>query len=275
MQEKPIMKLNLQNPLAFFDLETTGINVVKDRIVEICIIKIMPDGSSITKHDVINPTIPIPKEVTEIHGISDKDVADKPTFAQVAQDYSSFLEKCDMAGFNSNKFDVPLLAEEFARAGIDFEIKGRQFIDIQNIFHKMEPRNLSAAYKFYCNKDLENAHTAEADTRATYEIMLAQIQRYQDVDYKDKDGNVSKPVQNDVKKLSEFSFYNKNADLVGQIIFDKNNVEVFNFGKNKGKSVESVFKAEPQYYDWMMKSDFPNYTKKVITAIRLRALSTK
>lgn len=269
------MKLNLQNPLAFFDLETTGINVVKDRIVEIYIIKIMPDGSSIAKHDVINPTIPIPKEVTEIHGISDKDVADKPTFAQVAQDYSSFLEKCDMAGFNSNKFDVPLLAEEFARAGIDFEIKGRQFIDIQNIFHKMEPRNLSAAYKFYCNKDLENAHTAEADTRATYEIMLAQIQRYQDVDYKDKDGNVSKPVQNDVKKLSEFSFYNKNADLVGQIIFDKNNVEVFNFGKNKGKSVESVFKAEPQYYDWMMKSDFPNYTKKVITAIRLRALSTK
>ncbi|MDD2412928.1 MAG: 3'-5' exonuclease [Bacteroidales bacterium] len=269
------MKLNLQNPLAFFDLETTGMNVVKDRIVEICIIKIMPDGSSVTKHDLINPTIPIPKEVTEIHGISDKDVVDKPTFAQVAQDYSSFIEKCDMAGFNSNKFDVPLLAEEFARVGIDFEIKGRRFIDIQNIFHKMEPRNLSAAYKFYCNKDLENAHTAEADARATYEIMLAQIQRYQDVDYKDKDGKISKPVQNDVKKLSEFSFYNKNADLVGQIVFDKNNVEVFNFGKNKGKSVESVFKAEPQYYDWMMKSDFPNYTKKVITAIRLRALSTK
>lgn len=269
------MKLNLQNPLAFFDLETTGINAVKDRIVEICIIKIMPDGSSITKHDVINPTIPIPKEVTEIHGISDKDVADKPTFAQVALDYQDFLEKCDMAGFNSNKFDVPMLAEEFARVGIDFEIKGRRFIDTQNIFHKMEPRNLSAAYKFYCGKDLENAHTAEADTRATYEIMLAQIQRYQDVDYKDKDGNISKPIQNDVKKLSEFSSYNKNADLVGHVIFDKDNVEVFNFGKNKGRTVESVFAKEPQYYDWMMKSDFPNYTKKIITAIRLRALSTK
>lgn len=269
------MKLNLQNPLAFFDLETTGINIVKDRIVEICIVKIMPDGSKIVKHDIVNPTIPIPKEVTEIHGISDQDVADKPTFAQLAHDYHKFLDKCDMAGFNSNKFDVPMLAEEFARSGVDFEIKGRKFVDIQNIFHKMEPRNLAAAYKFYCGKELINAHTAEADTMATYEILLAQIQRYKDVDYKDKDGKISKPIENDVKKLSEFSFYNKNADLVGHIIFDNDNNEVFNFGKNKGKTVEFVFQKEPQYYDWMMKSDFPEYTKKIITAIRLRALSTK
>jgi DNA polymerase-3 subunit epsilon len=168
-----------------------------------------------------------------------------------------------------------MLAEEFARAGVDFEIKGRKFVDIQNIFHKMEPRNLAAAYKFYCDKELINAHTAEADTMATYEILLAQIQRYKDVDYKDKDGKISKPIDNDVKKLSEFSFYNKNADLVGHIIFDNENNEVFNFGKNKGKTVESVFQKEPQYYDWMMKSDFPEYTKKIITAIRLRALSTK
>ncbi len=268
------MNLNLQNPIAFFDLETTGLTITTDRIVEICILKIMPDGTSQIKKDIINPTIPIPPEISEIHGIWDKDVIDKPSFADVAKQYYQFIDKCDMAGFNSNKFDVPMLAEEFARAGVDFDIKGRKFVDIQNIFHKMEPRNLSAAYRFYCNKDLENAHTAEADTVATYEILLAQIERYKDQEYKDKDGSISVPIQNDIKKLSEFSFYNKNADIVGQIIFDKNNEEVFNFGKFKGMKVADVFKKEPQYYDWMMKGNFSEFTKKVITAIRLRGMNT-
>lgn len=268
------MKLNLQNPIAFFDLETTGLNINTDRIVEICIFKVLPDNTSVIKRDIINPGIPIPKLVSEIHGIWDKDVIGKPTFAELAKQYYQFIDKCDLAGFNSNKFDIPFLAEEFARAGVDFDIKGRKFVDIQNIFHKMEPRNLSAAYRFYCNKELKNAHTAEADTIATYEILLAQIERYKDTEYKDKDGVVSIPIQNDIKKLSEFSFYNKNADLIGQIIFDKNNDEVFNFGKYKGMKVIDVFKKEPQYYDWMMKADFPEYTKKVITAIRLRGLNT-
>lgn len=268
------MKLNLQNPIAFFDLETTGINIITDRIVEICILKVLPNGTSQIKKDIINPTIPIPPSSSEIHGIWDKDVLDKPTFKQLAKQYYQFIENCDLAGFNSNKFDIPMLAEEFVRAGVEFDIKGRKFVDIQNIFHKMEPRNLAAAYKFYCDKDLENAHTAEADTVATYEILLAQIERYKDKEYKDKDGNVSIPIHNDIKKLSEFSFYNKNADLAGHIIFDKNNEEIFNFGKYKGMKVAEVFKKEPQYYDWMFKADFPEYTKKVITEIRLRSLNT-
>ena len=267
------MELNLSRPLAIFDLETTGVNVGTDRIVEICIIRANVNGSTDIKTLLVNPTIPIPAEATAIHHITDEDVKDKPTFAQLAAELNQFLHNCDLAGFNSNKFDIPLLVEEFLRADVDFELKHRRFVDVMNIFHKMEPRNLSAAYKFYCNESLENAHSAEADTLATYKILKAQLDRYQDTEYKDFKGKVSVPVVNDVKALHEFSYHNKNADLAGHIIFDDKNVEIFNFGKNKGKSVEAVFKTEPSYYDWMMKSQFPLMTKKVITAIKLRGFN--
>ncbi len=267
------MELNLSRPLAIFDLETTGVNVGTDRIVEICIIRANVNGSTDIKTLLVNPTIPIPAEATAIHHITDEDVKDKPTFAQLAAELNQFLHNCDLAGFNSNKFDIPLLVEEFLRADVDFDLKHRRFVDVMNIFHKMEPRNLSAAYKFYCNESLENAHSAEADTLATYKILKAQLDRYQDTEYKDFKGKVSVPVVNDVKALHEFSYHNKNADLAGHIIYDDKNVEIFNFGKNKGKSVEAVFKTEPSYYDWMMKSQFPLMTKKVITAIKLRGFN--
>jgi len=267
------MKLNLTKPLAVFDLETTGVNVGSDRIVEISIIKINPDGKEEVMTRRINPGMPIPAEVTAIHGIRDEDVKDEPVFAELAPVFNQFLTNCDLGGFNSNKFDIPLLVEEFLRAGVDFELKGRRFVDVQNIFHKMEPRTLKAAYKFYCERSLENAHSAEADTRATYEILLAQIERYQDEEYTSKEGVLSKPIVNDIKALHEFSFHNRNADLVGHIIYNPKNQEVFNFGKNKGKTVEEVFSKEPSYYDWMMKSDFPLSTKKVITAIKLRGFN--
>lgn len=269
------MKLNLTRPIVFFDLETTGINIGSDRIVEICMFKVLPDGTSVLKHEVVNPTIPIPAVVSKIHGIWDKDVVDKPTFAVVAKQFSQFIENCDLAGFNSNRFDIPLLAEEFLRAEVDFDVKNRRFVDVQNIFHKMEPRTLSAAYKFYCNKDLTNAHTAEADTMATYEILVSQIEKYQGVELTDKDGNVTTPVVNDMKALSEMSFYNKQADLAGQIVFNDKDEEIFNFGKYKNRSVAEIFKSEPSYYDWMMKADFPLYTKKVLTSIRMRDFNSK
>lgn len=269
------MELKLNRPLAFFDLETTGVNVGSDRIVEICILKVNVNGSTDIKTMLINPTIPIPPEVTAIHHITNEDVKDKPTFAEVAHELNHFLTNCDLAGFNSNKFDVPLLVEEFLRADVDFDIKNRRFIDVMNIFHKMEPRNLAAAYKFYCNAELENAHSAEADTVATYEILKAQIEKYENVEYKDKNGKFTKPVQNDVKALHEFSFQNKNADMVGHLIFDEKGIEVFNFGKYKGRSVEEVFKSEPAYYDWMMKSQFPLTTKKAITIIKLRGFNKR
>lgn len=253
------MNLKLSRPIAFFDLETTGINVATDRIVEISIYKIMPNGDKEIKTKKINPTIPIPIESSAVHGITDTDVADAPTFAEVAKDLAKFIEGCDLAGYNSNKFDVPLLAEEFLRADVDFDISKRNLVDVQNIFHKMEQRTLSAAYHFYCKKDLTNAHSAEADTIATYEILEAQLDKYQDL-------------QNDVKFLADFSQRSVNADLIGRIIFDENGVEVFNFGKHKGKSVEKVLEIEPGYYSWMMNGDFPLYTKKVLTNIRLRAL---
>jgi DNA polymerase-3 subunit epsilon len=267
------MELKLSHPLAFFDLETTGVNVGSDRIVEICIVRVNVNGTTDVKTMRINPTIPIPAEASAIHHIYDEDVKDKPTFAEVAHELNHFLLNCDLAGFNSNKFDIPLLVEEFLRAEVDFEFKHRKFIDVMNIFHKMEPRNLAAAYKFYCNETLENAHSAEADTMATYKIMLAQLERYQDVEYKDFKGNVSKPIVNDVKALHDFSFQNKNADLAGHIVYDEKKLEVFNFGKYKGKSVEEVFRMEPSYYDWMMKSQFPLMTKKTITAIKLRGFN--
>jgi len=267
------MKLNLTKPLAIFDLETTGTNVGTDRIVEISIIKVNPDGKEEVMTRLVNPGIPIPAEVTAIHGINDDKVKNEPTFAELAPVLSQFLNNCDLGGYNSNKFDIPLLVEEFLRADIDFDLKGRRFVDVQNIFHKMEPRTLKAAYRFYCNQDLINAHSAEADTRATYEILLSQLDRYENAEYTSNEGVVSKPIVNDVKALHEFSFHNRNADLVGHLIFNQKNQEVFNFGKNKGKVVEEVFSNEPSYYDWMMKSDFPLSTKKVITAIKLRGFN--
>jgi DNA polymerase III subunit epsilon len=267
------MELNLTRPLAFFDLETTGIKVATDRIVEICIHRVNVDGSTKTKTFRINPEVPIPPEVTAIHGITDEDVKDAPKFREVAHELIHLLENCDLAGFNSNHFDIPLLVEEFLRAGFDFELKGRRFIDVQNIFHKMEPRNLYAAYKFYCDKDLENAHSAEADTIATFEILKAQLDRYREISFKDKKGNVSKPVVNDVKSLSEFSHATKNVDLIGHIVYNDKNEEVFNFGKHKGKPVSEVFRNEPSYYDWIMKSEFPLSTKKVVTSIKLRGFN--
>jgi DNA polymerase-3 subunit epsilon len=234
---------------------------------------VAPDGSTKTKTLRINPEMHIPAEVTAIHGISDEDVKDAPKFAEVAHELLQFLENCDLAGFNSNHFDIPLLAEEFFRAGIDFDLKGRRFVDIQNIFHKMEPRNLAAGYKFYCGKELVNAHSAEADTMATYEILLAQIDRYENVSITDKNGKTSVPIVNDIKALSEFSHATRNVDLIGHIVYNEKNMEVFNFGKHKGKAVDQVFKDEPSYYDWIMKSEFPISTKKVVTVIKLRGFN--
>ncbi|OIP02502.1 MAG: DNA polymerase III subunit epsilon [Bacteroidetes bacterium CG2_30_32_10] len=267
------MQLNLTKPIIFFDLETTGVNVVNDRIVEIGTLKVSIDGSTEIKNIRINPTIPIPKEVTAIHGISDDDIKDCPTFVQIANSLNQYFQNCDLAGYNSNKFDIPLLVEEFLRAGINFDLKGRRLVDVQNIFHKMEQRTLAAAYKFYCSKDHINAHSAEADTIATYEILLSQLDKYHDTEFKDHSGKISKPIQNDIQSLYEFSFNAKNADLVGHIVFNDKGVEVFNFGKHKGKPVEEMFAKESSYYDWMMKSDFPLSTKNIITAIKLRGFN--
>ena len=264
------MDLNLTKPLAFFDLETTGTDVGKDKIVEISILKVNPDNSKESYTKRVNPEMTIPEESISFHGITDEDVKDAPTFKEIAGELINFLKNCDLAGYNCLKFDVPLLVEEFLRADVDFEISHRRVIDIQNIFHKMEPRTLHAAYKFYCEKDLTNAHSAEADTIATYEILKAQIDRYEDQSFTDKKGNTSYPVKNNTEALHEFSHYHWSADLVGQIIYDEDGVEVFNFGKYKGKAVGEVFKKHPAYYDWMMKADFPLYTKKLITSIKLR-----
>ncbi|MCB0409581.1 MAG: 3'-5' exonuclease [Flavobacteriales bacterium] len=254
------MPLKLSRPIAFFDLETTGTNIANDRIVEISIVKIMPDGGKEIKTKLINPTIPIPIESSAVHGITDKDVADKPNFKEVAKEFANFIEGCDLAGYNSNKFDIPLIAEEFLRADVDFDVSKRNLVDVQNIFHKMEQRTLSAAYSFYCDKTLDNAHSAEADTIATYEILEAQVEKYDEL-------------KNDVKFLAEFSQFTRNADLLGRIVFNDDGVEVFNFGKHKGKPVVDVLQQDPGYYGWMMNGDFPLYTKKVLTAIRLRSLN--
>lgn len=264
------MDLNLTKPIAFFDLETTGVNVASDRIVEIAILKISPDGTKEIKTKRINPTIPIPKESSEIHGIYDKDVANEPTFKGIAKSLLEFLADCDLAGYNSNRFDIPVLAEEFLRADVDFDLKGRRFVDVQNIFHKMEQRTLRAASRFYCGKDIVNAHSAQADIEATYDVFLAQLKKYDGVDFEDKAGKITQPVVNDIKALHEFTNMNKNADLLGRIIFNEEGVEVFNFGKHKGKPVEDILRDEPSYYAWMQKGDFPLYTKKVLTDIKLR-----
>lgn len=267
------MKINLLKPLAVFDLETTGTNVATDRIIEISIIKLTPDDKEHVLTQRINPTIAIPAEATAIHGISNEDLKNEPTFADAGPRIASFLVNCDLAGYNSNKFDIPLLVEEFLRADIPFDIKGRRFVDVQNIFHKMEPRTLRAAYKFYCQKELIDAHSAEADARATLEVLKSQIMCYENVEYVGADGIVCKPIINDIKALHDFSFQNRNADMAGHIIYNAKNNEVFNFGKYKGKTVDEIFMIEPSYYDWMMKADFPLYTKKVITAIKLRGFN--
>lgn len=261
---------NLTRPIAFFDLETTGVNVASDRIVELAILKIMPDGSREMKARRINPTIPIPKQSSEIHGIYDADVANEPTFKGIAKNLAEFLKDCDLAGYNSNKFDIPVLVEEFLRAEVDFDLKNRRFVDVQNIFHQMEQRTLKAAYKFYCGKEIVNAHSAEADIEATYEVFLAQLERYANVEFEDKKGNKSFPIKNDIKALHDFTNISKNADLAGRIIFNEQGVEVFNFGKHTGKPVEQVLREEPSYYSWMMNGDFPLYTKKTLTDIKLR-----
>jgi DNA polymerase-3 subunit epsilon len=267
------MELNLNKPILFFDLETTGTNIGTDRIVEISMLKIETDGNELMKTFRINPEMKIPAEVTKIHGITDEDVSGKPTFKELGHEIAAFIGNADLAGYNSNKFDVPLLAEEFYRAGIDFDVQSRNLIDVQNIFHQMEQRTLSAAYRFYCDKNLENAHSAEADTIATYEILKAQLDRYKDADFTDKEGKTSKPVVNDMEKLSVFTTVRKRADLVGHIGFNEKGEETFAFGKYKGQTVEKVFQEQPAYYDWMMKADFPHSTKKVITAIKLRGFN--
>lgn len=251
------MKLNLKNPLIFFDLETTGIDVTCDRIVEISYLKIYPNGDEESKTMKVNPTIPIPAKVTAIHGITDEDVKDAPLFSEIARTLARVFEGSDFAGYNSNKFDIPLLAEEFLRSGTDIDLMKRKFVDIQVIFHKKEQRTLSAAYKFYCDKELIDAHSAEADTLATYEILKAQLDRYSDL-------------PNDVDELSKFSSHNRNADFLGRIIFDEEGHEVFNFGKYKGQLVEDILKKDQGYYGWMMNGQFPLHTKNVLTAIKLR-----
>jgi len=267
------MLLQLKNPVVVLDLETTGMNIVTDRIVEIALLKINTDGSEEEKLMLINPEIPIPPEVSQIHGITNDDVKDKPTFKEVAKILAKFLEGCDLCGFNSNRFDIPLLAEEFLRADVDIDLKKHKFIDVQAIFHKMEKRTLAAAYKFYCNKELVDAHSAMADTKATYEVLKAQLDVYQGVVFEDGKGIKTIPIVNDVEKLSEFSSYDQNVDFVGRIVYDEKGVEVFNFGKNKGVPVEKVFREQPGYFGWMMESEFPLYTKKVLTRLKLKKMN--
>lgn len=275
------MELKLTKPIVFFDLETTGVNVGSDHIVEICLHKVNPDNTTETFVRRVRPadaqgrTIHIPEVTTAIHGISDADVADKPTFRELAPEVAAFIGDADLAGYNSNKFDVPMLVEEFLRVGYPFSLKQRRLVDVQNIFHKMEQRTLKAAYRFYCDKNLDNAHSADADTLATYEVLKAQLDRYQDADFVAPDGTVSKPVVNDIEQLSLFTTNTLWADLVGHIAYDQQHREVFNFGKHKGKTLESVFTAEPAYYDWMMKADFPLSTKALLSEVWQRMRDKK
>ena len=251
------MELNLKSPIIFFDVETTGLNITTDKIAEISYIKVFPNGTEESKTIRLNPEKHISEQSTAIHHITDDDVKDKPTFKMVAKELAKTFEGCDVAGFNSNRFDIPLLEEEFINAGIDIDLARRRFVDVQTIFHKMEQRNLVAAYKFYCGKNLEDAHSADADTRATYEVLKAQLDRYPSL-------------QNDVQFLSDFSTQDKNVDLAGRIIYNDKNEEVFNFGKYKGQAVAEVLKRDSGYYGWMMHGDFPQNTKKVLTRIYMR-----
>jgi DNA polymerase-3 subunit epsilon len=256
------LDLNLKKPIAFLDLETTGINVTSDRIVELSVLKISPNGKEEWMTTRVNPEIPIPPKTTAIHGIKDEDVVTCPAFREIAKNLAAFLEGCDLAGYNAIKFDIPLLAEEFLRCNVDFSFRKRRYVDVQVIFHKKEQRTLAAAYLFYCRKELLGAHGSKADTSATYEVLKCQLDRYRDL-------------ENDIEKLAEFSSFNNNVDFAGRIILDEKGVEVFNFGKHKGKSVEAVFCEEPAYYSWMMNGEFPLYTKKVLTEIKLRSFGKK
>jgi DNA polymerase-3 subunit epsilon len=264
------MQINLTKPIIFLDIEATGLTIGLDRIVEICLLKVNIDNNTEILTKRVNPEMPIPEKVSKIHGIYEKNIINAPTFKQIAPELLKFIANSDFAGYNSNKYDMPLLAEEFLRVEADFDLKGRRLIDVQNIFHFMEPRNLGAAYKFYCNKTIENAHSAEADVMATFHVFKAQLERYENIFHEDEKGNKFKPVQNDIGKICELTTRTKNADLAGRIIFNENNVEVFSFGKHKDKPVEEVFVKEPSYYNWMMQGDFPLYTKRIITQIRLR-----
>lgn len=261
------MKLNLKRPLAFFDLETTGTNIGIDRIVEISVIKLNPDGSEDVKTWRINPGIPIPLESSLVHGIYDEHIANEPYFKALGDSIAAFIGDSDLAGYNSNKFDIPMLMEEFLRAEVLFDLDNRHFVDVQNIFHQMEQRTLRAAYQFYCKKDIINAHSAEADTRATMEVLLAQVERYAETEWEDKKGNKSIPIVNDVEALHKFTNLNKPVDFAGRMVYNEQGQEVFNFGKHKGKSVEDVLKIEPSYYSWMMQGDFPLYTKRKLEEI--------
>ncbi|HUX59306.1 MAG TPA: 3'-5' exonuclease [Bacteroidales bacterium] len=252
------MDLKLKRSIAFIDLETTGINVSTDRIVELSVLKISPKGNEEWMTTRVNPEMAIPPKTTAIHGITDEDVAKAPVFREVARNLAAFLEGCDLAGYNAIKFDIPVLAEEFLRTNIDFNFRKRRYVDVQVIFHKKEQRTLVAAYKFYCKKELTDAHSSKADTAATFEVLKSQLDRYEDL-------------ENDVEKLADYSSFNTNVDFAGRIILDEDGVEVFNFGKYKGKQVEHIFKDDPAYYSWMMKGDFPLYTKKVLTELKLRS----
>ena len=256
------MKINLVRPICFFDLETTGINISKDRIVEISVLKIFPNGNKESKTWLVNPKIPIPAEVSNIHGITDDMVVNEPSFDSIGVHVKDMIDKCDLGGFNSNKFDIPLLAEEFLRNEIDFNLENVKCIDVQNIFHKMEKRTLGAAYKFYCQKDLIDAHSSKADTLATFEVLEAQIEKYSEL-------------ENNVDFLSDFSSRNKSVDLAGFIIYNKDNIPCFSFGKHKGKTVDFIIDNEPGYLGWILNSDFPMYTKKILTKLRLSKLNNK
>ncbi len=253
------MRLNLKNPIIFFDLETTGINIASDRIVEIAFLKVELNGNESSKTMRVNPEMHIPEKVTKIHGITDEDVKDAPTFNEIAKSLARDFEGCDLGGYNSVRFDIPLLAEEFLRVGVDIDLKRKKFVDVQVIFMKMEPRTLTAAYKFFVGKELKDAHSASADTLATYEVLQAQLDHYSNL-------------ENDIGMLAEFSAHNRNVDFAGRIVYNEEDEEVFNFGKYKGKSVREILERDPGYYGWMMNGDFPLYTKKVLTTIKLNSL---
>ncbi len=256
------MQLKLTRPICFFDLETTGTNVAKDRIVEIAILKVYPNGNKESKTWLVNPEMKIPGDSIAVHGITDEKVANEPTFKKLSKEIHTLIKDCDLGGFNSDRFDIPLLAEEMLRAGVDFDMKNTVSVDVQTIFHKMEKRSLAAAYTFYCNKELTDAHSAEADTLATYEVLLSQLQRYPQL-------------ENNVKKLAEFSSHKRTVDFAGFIVLDEDDNEVFGFGKHKDKKVHDVLEQEPGYFSWLLNADFPLYTKKVLTQIKLSKLNTK
>lgn len=256
------MELNLKKPICFFDLETTGINVAKDRIVEIAILKVYPNGNKESHTWRVNPEMPIPPETSAIHGITDEMVANEPTFKELAPKVYALIKDSDLGGFNSNRFDIPLLAEELLRAEVDFDMKKALSVDVQTIFHKMEKRTLEAAYKFYCDKDLVDAHSAAADTKATYEVLKAQLARYPDL-------------ENDIASLADFSSHKDHVDFAGFISYNEDGHEVFSFGKYKGRLVDDILQNDPGYFGWVLNADFPLYTKKVLTRIRLEKLNTK